>query len=125
MGREIVVTERLLQIACIASEGGLRARFNRPAPAAPIRLLWFSDRAKERVRGQPATVHLARVGASGVTPLDLCKACAEQVQAATGTFCMCGKTLAEIERTGQPGCPECYRVFTVAFHDIIKGCQGG
>ena len=69
---------------------------------------------------------LTRIDAGGLVKLDLCAGCARDLQPECASVCLaCGMTLAELERTARPGCPECYAVFAEHLAPIIARCQAG
>ena len=77
-------------------------------------------------QSREASVPLTRVDAGGLMKLDLCASCAGQLQPECASVCLaCGLTLSDLERTGRPGCPECYAVFREQLAPIVADCQQG
>jgi protein arginine kinase activator len=80
----------------------------------------------DHCQARPASVPLTRIDAGGLVKLDLCEACARDLQPECAGVCLaCGLTAADLERTGRVGCAECYEVFAAQLAPVIAGCQAG
>ena len=97
------------------------------------------DRCKKRT----ATVHITHISANVSSEEHLCEICAKETGqfqfspqisfqkffpqffsiedpiASINTTCeKCGMTLSQLAKTGKPGCPDCYEIFSDSIEDL-------